>query len=701
MKRLLFLFFLLASSAAAQGIRFSSTVTQQGTVGIAANVVTLPAAPVVKFCIHPANAVPCTNLATTYTDQTLSTPCSTSTQIVRDGTTTCVASPDSQNNWGVWVASNAIGYDYTVTLAGGVNLGPFYAGAPGNVSTGANNNFTGNNTHSGTETFTGPVTATSIDSTLYVTSAGSDACAAINTQISNLPLVAGFRSGIVDFTALASASQPVPCGTTVNAGSPYLWLRGPGAAALTFNCTVNGDCFNTQEGAGAVITPGFRTSGFSVRGTGTANGVAFHLGDMVGGRFDDLAADGFTGASGACMWFENKNFFFEANIVNNVFCGQTPGSQLGNTKDFRWSVTTASVNNASFQYNRYYGLKYSTLANQTAFSYEGGVHNGSIWQATGNTTSATGTTVIAMSGSTFPTSGVNTIVGGTFAFKSECTGCSGAAFYSIPSGYTLAIESGAISDNGGFTYTVAGTLSKALNPDPLAVPFLASYSATGVRANQYNLTINNPATNRNLSISDPGANAAFCISLGCSLTSPALVGTGPNTNVFSVQHQIGGNFYQFQATNPFTARTFTLNDNLFNMPFGWSLLETGAPSAALNQDACYGDSTLHVLKCSYNNGTFFQQTQTIVSGTATMTTAAIAAGAFGANVTPTITGGAVANVLATDTIIITPNAQQSVTNAPLKTQCWPAAGSITCAYFNPTAGAIVPVAETDNIRVTR
>jgi hypothetical protein len=128
MKRLLqfaALFFLLASTAAAQGVRFSATVTQQGTVGTSTNVVVLPVSPVVKFCLHPANAVPCSNLATTYTDQTLATPCAGATQIVRDGTTTCVAFPDAQNNWGVWVAPNTLGYDYTITLPGGVNLGPF------------------------------------------------------------------------------------------------------------------------------------------------------------------------------------------------------------------------------------------------------------------------------------------------------------------------------------------------------------------------------------------------------------------------------------------------------------------------------------------------------------------------------------------------------------------------------------------------
>src|SRR6266576_791820 len=102
MRRLIFLFLLFASSAAAQGFRFDSSVTQQSTVAGQANVVTIPASDQIAFCNFPANATPCTNKATTYTSQSLLTPCSTATQIVLTGTTTCVASPDAQQNWGVW-----------------------------------------------------------------------------------------------------------------------------------------------------------------------------------------------------------------------------------------------------------------------------------------------------------------------------------------------------------------------------------------------------------------------------------------------------------------------------------------------------------------------------------------------------------------------------------------------------------------------
>ena len=124
----IFLLLLLAACAPAafsQGYRFDSQIsTDLLTTAIpgTGNVLVLPTSAQVAFCNFPANAVPCTNKATTYTSATLGTPCSTSTQITLTGSTTCVASPDVQQNWGVWVPSGQ--YSYTVTM-GGVNFGPY------------------------------------------------------------------------------------------------------------------------------------------------------------------------------------------------------------------------------------------------------------------------------------------------------------------------------------------------------------------------------------------------------------------------------------------------------------------------------------------------------------------------------------------------------------------------------------------------
>lgn len=132
MRRLLFLlgFLVCALSAHAQGVYFPSQVTQSATVAGFPGVLIIPASPIIAFCNAPANAVPCTNKATTYTDATLLTPCSTSTQIVREGTNSCVSTPDAQGNWGVWVASGQ--YAYTITISG-ANFGPYYVTTTSNT----------------------------------------------------------------------------------------------------------------------------------------------------------------------------------------------------------------------------------------------------------------------------------------------------------------------------------------------------------------------------------------------------------------------------------------------------------------------------------------------------------------------------------------------------------------------------------------
>lgn len=131
MKKLLLLVGLMgcASLAQAQAVRVGpNTVTQQGTVAGASNVVIIPPGAQIQFCNSPANAVPCSNKATTYTDATGVTPCPTSTQIVLDGTDACVANPDQQGNWGVWVTAG--NYQYTITTPNGT-FGPYFVTAGG------------------------------------------------------------------------------------------------------------------------------------------------------------------------------------------------------------------------------------------------------------------------------------------------------------------------------------------------------------------------------------------------------------------------------------------------------------------------------------------------------------------------------------------------------------------------------------------
>lgn len=87
-----------------------------------------------NFCQYPANAVPCTNLVTTYTDLTLGTSCPTNAQVVLQGSTSCQATGDNAGNMGVNIAASGT-YSYTIT-ANGVSYGPFVISIGGGGSSG-------------------------------------------------------------------------------------------------------------------------------------------------------------------------------------------------------------------------------------------------------------------------------------------------------------------------------------------------------------------------------------------------------------------------------------------------------------------------------------------------------------------------------------------------------------------------------------
>ena len=123
MKRLLILLgILFALPAFGQGVRFGDQqpVTSVQTSG--GPLYSVPNA-TINWCNFPANGVPCTNKATTYTSIALATPCSTSTQVTLSASSSCVATTDPYGNWGVWVAAGT--YTFTITIPNGNSIGPF------------------------------------------------------------------------------------------------------------------------------------------------------------------------------------------------------------------------------------------------------------------------------------------------------------------------------------------------------------------------------------------------------------------------------------------------------------------------------------------------------------------------------------------------------------------------------------------------
>ena len=86
----------------------------------------------ISVCQSPANGVPCTNYASTYTDATATTSCSSNKQVVIPGTSTCVSSADALGNFGFWLKPGS--YTYTVTLPNGGSFGPYPITAGGSYT---------------------------------------------------------------------------------------------------------------------------------------------------------------------------------------------------------------------------------------------------------------------------------------------------------------------------------------------------------------------------------------------------------------------------------------------------------------------------------------------------------------------------------------------------------------------------------------
>src|ERR1700690_645384 len=118
-------FVLLSIFAHSQNFRydapFPSVTSQYTTPFLVANVP--PNSPTLHVCTSPANQVPCTNYATTYTST--GGTCSNGAQDTpQPQPSACQSTGDAQDNFGFWAPSGT--YDYTVCIPGTVScFGPY------------------------------------------------------------------------------------------------------------------------------------------------------------------------------------------------------------------------------------------------------------------------------------------------------------------------------------------------------------------------------------------------------------------------------------------------------------------------------------------------------------------------------------------------------------------------------------------------
>lgn len=141
----------------------------------------------------------------------------------------------------------------------------------------------------------------------------------------------------------------------------------------------------------------------------------------------------------------------------------------------------------------------------------------------------------------------------------------------------------------------------------------------------------------------------------------------------------------------------TASAKTFKVPVG--LVETTAPSGIAGQDVCYGDSTAHAEKCSYNNGTFFRAPQVIATGATALGTGAVSSATCATTVTGTATGATTASVvhwsLASDPNAVTGYAG-SATAAVVQIYAFPTANTVNFRVCNNTSGSITPGAMSVN-----
>ena len=187
-------------------------------------------------------------------------------------------------------------------------------------------------------------------------SIGSDIGAQINAAIAALPLIGGLSAGVVSLEAFSGTMN---LSTEVVISSPYISIVGPGKHLLTIQSSVNGDTFFVAQNPFST-TPSGVLSGFSVAGTGTANGVGIRIRDMFCMRLHDIGIYHFTGTNGVGLIFENLNNGFTEQIdcTNLIISNNTTGIQYLNSD-------TTLGQGASFGYGNYDVVFIQTGSGQT------------------------------------------------------------------------------------------------------------------------------------------------------------------------------------------------------------------------------------------------------------------------------------------------------------------------------------------------
>ena len=263
-----------------------------------------------------------------------------------------------------------------------------------------------------------------------------------------------------------------------------------------------------------------------------------------------------------------------------------------------------------------------------------------------------------------------------------------ATLSASPTGYNGVGVRVAVGDNGYWFDCTTGTA-------------LLIKRVTGAQSNLVSAGFTTCATNDVMRIEAVGTQiTAYKNGVQVATASDSSLTSGtPGIEVYfnagAFQNFVGGNLKPGYNQPGYWAKMQTFGAGATVASGGLSLTETTAPSAATGSDICYGDSTAHAVKCSYNNGSFLNVPQVIASGTSALGTGAISATTCATVVTTAATGTAT-----TDAIEWSFNAAPGAGyTAGLHVLPYVTSGNVNFLVCNPTAGSLTPAAATLNWRV--
>jgi hypothetical protein len=342
----------------AQGARKDDYAIQMGSGSF---LFAIPSAKI-TVCGFPASGntstTACTNKATTYTDQTLVTPCSTSTQVVLAGTTSCVANADLAGNYGFWAAPAA----YSISVCTNASQPQCYTES---VFLGVGYNSSGA-AFLPTGVIAPACNDAAIRAAIVVSNAVPGGIVDISGCTNTITITTSVALGAVGGpgTILKTGVNTFQMGAntiTVNRGSK---IKGPANQATTFSWTGDVDGILTPAGTSTGLNT-FENLNLSNSSLATANNAVLHLKDCQGCEvrnvtvsFDSSAAsagirmEAVTSNAAGGVWGNTV----ENNIVQRVNqSGRATSGQIGIDLKGNSGITNGNVSKNVFINNHIEG----------------------------------------------------------------------------------------------------------------------------------------------------------------------------------------------------------------------------------------------------------------------------------------------------------------------------------------------------------